>query len=312
MRLVVIIIAYKGDPWIPKCLGSIRSSTKHDIRLLVVDNYDTPCLKTLEPTKVPLSIVKTDRVMGFAEANNFALTCQESFGDAVVLLNQDTWSECDWIPACADILESAPRLSAISPSVRQYDSDELDVNYASCLCEDGLQSSTKAVEKISKAPAVALMIRTRDLNEVGPFDPIFGSYYEDYDLCRRLSRLRDGVAITRSAWVRHYSGSATTSDEARRQRMIQIIRNKLIYRLRGENTHRIRTMARFLFLDFPRNLLRGLLRTESSQPCLVTLRAVGKILRIAPRICSKEKDSAAWQAYLERIDWHQRQRAEND
>ncbi len=303
MKVVVVIVAYKGNRWIPKCIESIRPSKRHDIHLLIVDNFDTPCLSKIQSNDLPLSIIKTDKPMGFAEANNFAFTHRECAGDAVVLLNQDTWSEYNWIPDCADILEASPGIAAISPTVKQYDNDQLDINYETCLREDAILGSEAAISSITKVPAVALMIRWNDLRAVGPFDPIYGSYYEDYDLCRRLDRRREGIAVAQKPWVRHYSGSATTTQEAREKRMIQIIRNRLIYRLRNDEKNRMWIFLTFLLFNLPKNLLRGLLNTESSQPCFVTLKALISVIRVSPRICSKRRDLSAWKTYLDRIAW---------
>lgn len=304
MKIDVVIVAYQGDRWIPKCLESIHPSSRHDIRLVLVDNYDTPCLSQTETPGVERIIIKTPRTMGFADANNFALADTTWNSDAVLLLNQDTWSESDWIPACADALERDPHLSAISPTVRQYDSDRLDPNFETCLQEANLSADASTLQHIEKLPAVSIMIRNEVLKRTGPFDPIYGSYYEDYDLCRRIVGKGGRLAFTPDHWVRHFSGSASTTPAAKIRRTIQIIRNRLIYDLRDPNHSRFGRLLKHYCHDFPRNIIRGLLKTESSQPLAATFRANQAILEILWRITSDRRDQAQWEQYLHEIDWN--------
>jgi N-acetylglucosaminyl-diphospho-decaprenol L-rhamnosyltransferase len=303
VNIVVIIVAYKGDQWIPKCVESIRPSRDHQINLLLVDNFDTPCLASIEKSGINTTILKTPSPLGFAEANNYALVNGGIDSDVVVLLNQDTWSESDWIPTCADILAEQSDIHAISPMVRQYEADDLDPNFETCLREDNISSPDNPTVRIQKLPAVALAIRSSLLKETGPFDPIFGSYYEDYDLCRRIRNAGGTLAISTNAWVRHFSGSASTTREAKTKRMIQIIRNRLIHDLRDGNARRPSRLIRHFLYDLPKNLARGIMQTASSQPVAVTLDATKLILGIIWRISSDQRDRDAWHRYLHEIEW---------
>ena len=241
--------------------------------------------------------------MGFAEANNFALVNGGCDSDAVLLLNQDTWSESQWIPRCADILEEDKNVSTVSPVIRQYDNDLLDPNFETSTAGEWSQFAPPSPLTVMNVPAVALMIRTQTLRDVGPLDPIFGSYYEDYDLCLRLNRHGGRIVIRTDAWVRHFSGSASTTDESKRKRKIQIIRNRLIYKLRKEDGARWIQLIAHFGRDLPRNLFRGLLRTKSSQPVPVTLEGNFEIVKILRRISSKNRDELRWREYLDSIDW---------
>ena len=153
------------------------------------------------------------------------------------------------------------------------------------------------------APAPALFVRTDVLRAIGPFDPVFGSYYEDYDLCLRVRNAGYKIAFCQSGFIRHFSGSTTTTRERELKRMRQIIRNRVIYRLRASNTSRPLMTMRFFFNDLPRRLIRGLFNTPSSQPPTVTIKAYVDLLGILGRLISRQKDEASWQSYLEELGW---------
>lgn len=302
MIVSVVIIGYRGDPWLPKCIASLKPDPRHEIQLLLVDNFDTPCLKSLRSENLKTTIIKTPKPLGFAEANNFALVNGGLHSDVVVFLNQDTWSENQWIPVCANLLESNREVCAVTPTIRQYDSDNHDPSFAECLSHAAAATSKTDWQRVVRAPAAALAVRTSTLKTTGPFDPIFGSYYEDYDLCHRLSQ-HGNIVVSNECWVRHFSGSATTTPEAQRKRMVQIIRNRLIFEARTCERSRMLRMGRYYLKDLPINILRGLLATESSQPIGVTLKANVEILKIMHRLLSGSCDKRKWEDYLTKVRW---------
>jgi hypothetical protein len=148
-----------------------------------------------------------------------------------------------------------------------------------------------------------MIVRSSALKQSGPFDPIFGSYYEDVDLCRRIRSAGYSVGICAGAWVRHFSGSSTRTEEARRRRMRQIVRNRAISRIRDAGPSRICAVVREFAGSFPWNLLRGVACTASSQPPAVQVGAHVDLCRIIGRLLSEARDKAAWEQYLAGIGW---------
>jgi hypothetical protein len=146
-------------------------------------------------------------------------------------------------------------------------------------------------------------VRTDLLVETGPFDPVYGSYYEDYDLCRRIRAQGRDVGFCRGARIRHFSGGSTTTEEQERRRMRQVIRNRVLYELReGDRPRWQAALDRFLW-DFPYRLARGLVGTPSSQPPSVTVRAYGDLLRLGRRVVSASYDEALWARCLDDLGW---------
>ena len=85
--------------------------------------------------------------------------------------------------------------------------------------------------------------------------------------------------------------------------MRQVIRNRMLYRLREQEGSRLAMALRWMLADFPRRLARGILGTASSQPPGVTLQAYGDLLQIAPRLVSKTYDEKQWRRYLNTLGW---------
>ena len=310
MSVSVILVAYHGDRWLPDCLGTLPVASRRRLHLVLVDNAGNETIGQLDLSAFDAEIVQTPRPMGFAEANNYALVHAGHLEDAVLFLNQDTISPPGWIDGCLDALAADARLAAVSPCVRTYDADGWDPAYAACL-PDGMAPEVAfdaaaggETVRVPAVPAPALLMRTDVLRRTGPFDPIFGSYYEDYDLCRRVRALGRTVGFARAAAVRHFSGSATSDEAKRRRRERQILRNRAILDVREARGSRAAALARHAG-GVPRRLARALFSTASAQRPASVLGAQADLLRVAPRLLSARRDAAAWQAYLDGIGWRQ-------
>ena len=308
MSVSVILVAYHGDRWLPHCLGTLPFASRKRLHLVLVDNAGNETIDQLDLSGFDAEIVRTPRPMGFAEANNHALVHASRLEDAVLFLNQDTISPPGWIDGCLAALAADPALAAVSPCVRTYDAAGWDPAYAACLPDDlspGEAFNSGAVGQTIAVPAVpapALLMRTDVLRQTGPFDPIFGSYYEDYDLCRRVRALGHTVGFARAAAVRHFSGSATSDEAKRRRRERQILRNRAILEIRESRTSRGAALLQQAS-GVPRRLARALAGTASAQRPASVLGAQADLLRVAPRLLSAARDEAAWQAYLDDIGW---------
>jgi len=322
----IILVAYHGDRWLPSCLASLAGVSVNRPHLVLVDNSGNTVLDTLDLSAFDAEVLCTPQPLGFAEANNFALVRASHLEQTVLFLNQDTISPAGWLDRCLEAMAGDDTLGAVSPLIRTYDDDGWDPSFLACLDEerrrhltmgDGSEALQKdnltsgatlpkgnaKVWQTRNAPAPALLVRTDVLRKVGPFDPVFGSYYEDYDLCRRIRWAGYRIGFVTGARIRHFSGSTTDTPEKERRRMRQIIRNRVIYQLREAGTKRRRGALRWFGRDLPRRLVRGLMQTPSSQPPGVTLGAYGDLVRLLPRLVSEKRDEAAWQAYLHELGW---------
>jgi GT2 family glycosyltransferase len=304
----ILLVAYHGDSWLPGCLDTLAGASAETIHLVLVDNSGNTILDDLDLSAFDTEILSTPRPMGFAEANNFALMEASRLANTVLFLNQDTKSPPGWVDACTRVLETYPELGAVSPCIRTYEDDGWDPSFLVCLSEEQearLKANSVETEVIptQNAPAPALLVRTDVLLETGPFDPVYGSYYEDYDLCRRIREQGRQIGFCRDARVRHFSGGSTTTEEQERRRMRQVIRNRVLYELREGDRPRWRAALDRFLRDFPHRLARGLAGTPSSQPPRVTLQAYGDLLRLGRRLASSSHDEAKWNEYLADLGW---------
>lgn len=308
--MTVLIVAYHGAPWLPACLSTLVAASSGRVHLCLVDNSGNGDSIPERIPEMDYEVLRTPRPLGFAEANNFALQQLVGRSEFVCLLNQDTQSGPGWLDTCEQLLRDRPDWGAVSPLLRTYDGSDWDPGFRECMSKSpALMEAARGgalprdCYEVPRVTAAAVVVRMQALLESGPFDPIFGSYYEDYDLCDRIRRAGYRVGICGAATVCHFSGSSTTTEAAHRRRMRQIARNRAILRIREGDARRWPRIADHLVFILPRNLFRGLLRTPSSQPLTVQLGAQWDLLRQWRRLVSSRCDSSAFGEYLGQLGW---------
>ena len=306
----VVLVAYYADKWLPGCVETLVDASSERIHLLLVNNAGNTVIESLDLSRFDCEIIDTPHPMGFAEANNYALAHATRLEEVVLFLNQDTLSRPGWIDACSACMKAHSHLGALSPLIRTYEWEGWDVDFLAFVDRSGqseqLERLDEGVEtwfEVEDAPAPALFVRTDILKKIGPFDPIYGSYYEDMDLCLRIRELGFSIGFHRSAEIAHYNGSVTTTREKELKRARQIIRNQAIYKLRQKGVDRLPLMLNILCQDFPRRIVRGILRTSSSKPPSVVLKAYWDILKVRKRLVSAQADKDAWMKYLNDLGW---------
>ena len=312
-ELAIIIVAYEGDAWIPSCMDSLRMSTKVNTLVLLVDNKDNSNLKSGNFGTLTVHCFKTPHRMGFADANNFALMKVPSFVPNICFLNQDTISQKNWIEEVLKNLRNHPKLGAVSPMLKNYDGTNWDYDFQNSLrSQPGFkgnwlneQSSRHSPDyhAVDDIPATAMLIRTDVIKRIGPFDPVFGSYYEDYDLCMRIRKLGYELAVCPHSKIHHYSGSISQSPHARKMRSRWVIRNRTIHKIRNADGPRCILLWRFMFIEAIRQIARSILKTPSSSPLKSVILAYLDLIKLVPRLVSRERDKNKWEHFLKSIRW---------
>lgn len=308
----VIIVAYHGDRWLPACVASLRKSLEHRVRLMLVDNTGNTSIDDLDLTGFDATVLRCPRPMGFAEANNFALLNGGMESEFVCFLNQDTVSRQAWLDACLAVLQADERVGAIMPLIENYDGTGWDEAFTTCAraaplvydrVRQGIAASFEDLPAFVEVPeitAAAMVVRTEALRRVGPFDPIYESYYEDYDLCRRIAAAGYKVGICTRGRVGHFGGSVTTDRKAHIRRARWITRNRVIYAARWKWKNRPLGLFRYLAIDFPRNLLRSAIG-RSNIPIQAYCLGHLDLIKVLPRLFSASKDKKEFDAYCRSI-----------
>lgn len=239
-HLALVIVSYRSERWLPRCIESIYDG-RFEGRCWLIDNDSlSPGLRDEILARYPLlSYHRTGENLGFGGANNLGIRFALDAGaDIVGLINPDIWLEPGWCPPIVAAFEEIPGLGLAAPLQLQYENDEPAEWTRSVL---GIESMTDPRLKASLLSAdwlegSALFIKRKVFESIGKFDPLFKLYYEDNDLCRR-ARLAGFAHAVVPTTAYHHFGGGTLDGRAGVERGIRCDLGQALYVLTNPERH---------------------------------------------------------------------------
>ncbi|MDA8018196.1 MAG: glycosyltransferase [Thermoanaerobaculia bacterium] len=190
------------------------------IEVLVWDN-DSPDGPGLVSRLDDLTLVTSATNVGFGPANNGL--AERAEGELLWLLNNDTVPAPQSLGRMVDCLLADERTVAVTPQFRTFDGRVLELgSYVSDAGEAWqLLRGERPPRSLCRQPfeahygsAASLLVRRESFVAVGGFDDAFvPAYYEDTDLCLRLTADGGRVMVEPRAVVYHLEGGSAGRDE---------------------------------------------------------------------------------------------------
>ncbi len=207
MNISVAIVTWNGQSHIERCLHALLEQKRSPDSVCIVDNASTD--STVATVKAldslfklrgsQLVLLQNKENVGFTQAANQVLKhiLTEARAEVIVLLNQDTYVDRDWLCAIEDAFLRHPRAGAVGCKIFYPDKAKLQHaggflemprmicgHYGHHQCDEGIYDYEREVDFVTGA---AMAIRVEALRQIGLFNEIFSpGYYEDVDLCLRL------------------------------------------------------------------------------------------------------------------------------
>ena len=218
MVVDLILVSYKSERWLPRCLESVYSSEFYGRCWLIDNDIISKQLRDLLLTSYPqINYHRTGANIGFGRANNLGIKYALDAGaDIIGLINPDIWLEANWAEEIRKTFYQENILGLVAPLQLCYNSYSPTGWTRAALGIDSLDNlkpefSTFTVDWIE---ASALFIRREVFEKIGGFDPLFNLYYEDNDFCRRARLAGFKLAVITNAKYHHYGGSTVGGRES--------------------------------------------------------------------------------------------------
>jgi GT2 family glycosyltransferase len=223
-ELSVILVNYNDRAHLPACLASLEKALSGlRAEVILVDNRsEDGSPETLRASFPWVRLIENDQNVGFPRANNIGFS--HSRGDFVLFLNTDTIVPPDALARLLAEIRSRPEAGAVGPALVHPDG-RFQVSFGKSV---GFFSEMRqklilnpyyriALRHSHKARAVGwlsgacLLAKRTALETVGLFDDGFFLYFEDIDLCRRLTEKGFGLVLFPAVRVCHVGGAATSA-----------------------------------------------------------------------------------------------------
>jgi GT2 family glycosyltransferase len=310
-RVTVIIPTYNGLRYLLPCLASLRAQTYGDFQLLVVDDGSTDdTVAVLHRDYPETSVLVLERNGGLARAQNAGIAA--SRGEYVVVLNNDTEAEPDWLARLVAAADTYPDAWAVAGKLRLWDrravlhaagdgfgADGVPVNLGVWEEDRGQWDDGRWLWGPQGGAALFRRSALVALSAAGigtPYDESFFMYCEDVDLNWRARLAGYETAYAPDAVVYHYlsatGGGALASFYVGRNMLAVLVKDVPGAILRRHWRAMARAQLRFaaqsmrhIREDAARARLRGQIAVIPMLPAL---------LRARRRVLAAQRVSDAW------------------
>lgn len=312
-KVSIIIPNFNGKKYLADCIDSLYrlDFPREDYEIIVVDNASSDGSGEFVSSTYPdVLLITAKRNLGFASGCNLGI--KNSSAEYIILLNNDTVVETDWLTELVAVADNNNEVAIVgSKLLFKHNPNEIQ-NAASFLTDrgdggdigthqpdEGQYNTTREVMAVCGA---SMLIKRALIEEIGALDEDFFAYYEDMDLCYRTRLYGKKIIFAPKSVVYHVH--AATSGEWSPFFTFLVLRNKLLIHLKNS---RADFLLKVLFLYAGQIVYEGLIRGVNRKTHLKVLASFGlkipKFLakRLYIRFIVKRKSDGAALLRLARV-----------
>ncbi len=247
--IAVLILNHNGMRFLPACYDSVLANQRVVFDLYLIDNGSQDDSVSMTETEYPMiRVIRNAENLGYGAAYDGAIrTIRHPY---VVLLNNDTVVDSDWLAELFSAARADPRVAACGSRILMLERRDT-VDHGGGLFS--LIGSGVDVGKWCRKPpergephptgfgcGCSLLIRRDAYFDVGGFDTSYGYYHEDVDLCWRFRLSGYSVVHVPGSVVFHMLGGGRKvrhDDDpwkifhCQKNRLVNILKNLGISRL---------------------------------------------------------------------------------
>jgi len=231
-KIFIIILNYNGKDVIKNCLTSVFKIDYPNYEVVVVDNNSSD--GSLEFAKNNFSkaiFIKNEENLGFSAGNNVGIRfALERMADYVLLLNNDTEVEKDFLARLVEAAEKNEKIGIASPVIfnghnRQIWFSGGRIKWLQMKAVNEQIASTAESYATSFITGCAMLVRSSVFKEIGLLDEDFFLYLEDVDFSLRARRAGFKNIVVTASWVYHLE----KSEEKLKQKTYWLVVSGLIF-----------------------------------------------------------------------------------
>lgn len=206
VSILISVLNWNSSIATCKCVQSLlalNKSSQAKTSIFIIDNGSNKeewILLASKLTSADVDLFPLEKNLGFAGGHNISIKHALKYDfDYVWLVNSDAVVRPDALEKLIKKMESDPRCGAASPLILALE-DETTIDFCGAR-HDWLNSTSVSCTSIAEAlemeknypdemwlMGAAIFLRTKALKEVGLLNEKLFAYYEDNDICARLSK----------------------------------------------------------------------------------------------------------------------------
>lgn len=226
-KVGIILLNYNGSNDTLECIESLSNIDYKNYEIIVVDNASSiEDIAKLEKVDSQIKLIKSKENLGFAGGNNLGIKYACEAGcDYVLLLNNDTIVEADFLNILVSEIENNDQVGMVGPKIMYFDKKKyiwaaggkIDFNKFSAFnlgekeIDNGQYDELKQVDFIS---GCAMLIKKEVLDKVGGLPEEYFMYYEDVDYSLMVKKLGYKIIYTPTSKIYHKVSISTGGEES--------------------------------------------------------------------------------------------------
>jgi N-acetylglucosaminyl-diphospho-decaprenol L-rhamnosyltransferase len=246
--LSIIIVNYLQKDFLKKCVASIHKNLARDsFEVIVVNNSQQEDLSEIPGKFTSVKIVPNENT-GFSKANNLGV--KNASGEYLLFLNADTEIPADFTNDLLNHFKnknygaiglrlrfadgSFQNSFGLFPTIlNEYKNRKLEIAFRNKNAEviSKREKEYSEIKEVDWVTGAALFIRKDVFEKLLGFDERFFMYYEDIDLCLRLSRAGYKNYYYPFTKIIHHKGEYTRDGFKKESVKIQAKSQLLYYKL---------------------------------------------------------------------------------
>jgi len=206
-KVTIIVLNWNGKDDTLECLKSLKDLSYPNYEVLVVDNGSSDdSVSAIHQAFPEITLIETGENLGFAEGNSVGIR-NASDADYILLLNNDTIVDSDFLGQLVQVAESNDKIGIVGPKIYYYEPKDM-IWCAGILIENGRafgipipncspmpigcgEIDSGQYDEIKEVEAIvgcALMVKREVIEKIGLLNSDLFLIQEDVDWCLRAKR----------------------------------------------------------------------------------------------------------------------------
>lgn len=223
-KITIVILNWNGYEDTTECITSLQKVKYDNHQIVVVDNgSDAEEFNKLKNNFLHIEVLRSDVNLGFTGGNNLGIKHSlEKKADYILLLNNDTTVEPNFIETLLKVFEKEPKAGIVAPIINYFNEQnkiwsaggKIDKLRGAGISKPASISKEDATSefKVEFVSGCCMLIDSNVLNEIGLFDENYFLYSEDTDLCYRVNRNNREIYVAKDALIYHKTKSSTKAE----------------------------------------------------------------------------------------------------
>jgi GT2 family glycosyltransferase len=197
MNTTIIIVTFKSEKVIYKCLSSINNNYP----VIIIENSSNKNFKKqIENKFINVKCILAGENLGFGKANNIGLRLAKT--KYVFLLNPDTVLHKDTLQVLTSNAERIKNFALLAPII----TNSHELNYGFFNKKKNIKSLD--VFEVDYIKGFAMFFNKNKFLHKDFFDENIFLYLEEIDLCKRLNFLNEKIYLISKAKIKHLGGKS--------------------------------------------------------------------------------------------------------